>query len=75
MAYFMTLSTSYNIALNNQMMMMTTTTTTTIMNTELESTQELSWPNFLVLSHHLPDRTEENHEKPQSGYSVSWPIS
>jgi hypothetical protein len=25
-----------------------------------------SWPNFKVLSQHLPGRTEENHEKLQS---------
>jgi hypothetical protein len=32
-----------------------------------------SWPNFKVLSWHLPGGTEENHEKPQSGLLVSRP--
>jgi hypothetical protein len=30
-----------------------------------------SWPNFKILSQHLPGGTEENYEKPQSGWSVA----
>jgi hypothetical protein len=31
------------------------------------------WPNFKGISQHLPGRTEEYHEKPQSGMPVSRP--
>jgi hypothetical protein len=30
-----------------------------------------SWPNFKVLSWHLPGQTEETHEKPLSGLVIS----
>jgi hypothetical protein len=32
-----------------------------------------SWLNFKVLSQNLPEVTEGNHDKPQTGYPVSGP--
>jgi hypothetical protein len=32
-----------------------------------------SWPNFKVMSQHLSGESEKNHEKSQSGQSVSGP--
>jgi hypothetical protein len=39
-----------------------------------ECWRKRSWPNFKVLSRHLPGGTEEIHRKLQPGYPVSWPI-
>jgi hypothetical protein len=32
-----------------------------------------AWPNFKVTIQHLAGGTEEDHERPQSGWSISGP--